>query len=82
MAKILWPTVLLIFHILGPVNDVNSDDKLTQFAETVEKILEKYNIDATTCTQRTICSSVRDAAKNVAQGVGTSSEKILDGITR
>lgn len=64
------------------LNEVDSDDHMSRFAETIERILQKYNIDATACTQRTLCMSVRDASQNVAKGIGTSSEKILDGITR
>lgn len=59
-----------------------NEDRLSKIAESIEKILSKYDIDATTCTQRTICTSVDQAVKNVASGVGSSGEKILDGLTR
>lgn len=61
---------------------MDGDDPISKFTETIEKVLQKYDIDAAACTQRTLCSSVRDAAHNVAKGKGTSTEKILDGITR
>lgn len=80
----LFNDLFVFFFVLakGIPNTVDNEDHLTKLVFTIEKTLQKYNIDATACTQRTLCTSVRDAARNVANGIGTSSEKILDGITR
>lgn len=62
--------------------EFDNEDPITRFTDTIEKVLQKYNIDATACTQRTICMTVRDASRNVARGIGSSSEKIFDGLVR
>lgn len=60
--------------------EFNNENPIARFTEVIERVLQKYNIDATACTQRTLCVSVRDASRNVAKGIGTSSEKIFDGV--
>lgn len=62
--------------------EYDSGNSIARFTYAIEKALQKYNIDATACTQRTLCMTVRDASRNVAKGIGSSNEKIFDGLLR
>lgn len=50
--------------------------------QMLEKVLEKYDIEPTVCSQRLICTLSKSSAENVSSGFGTSTDKILDGIFR
>lgn len=50
--------------------------------DAIEEVLQKYDIDPTACTQRVICATVKVATENVINGHGSSSDKIIDGLTR
>lgn len=50
--------------------------------DMLERLLQRYDIDAKVCAQRLLCSTVRQAAGNVADGVGSSADKVIDGVTR
>ena len=58
------------------------DQKIWQLLNTLDKLLEKYEIDATSCTQRFACTIVKNSADNVNNGVGSSTDKIIDGVSR
>lgn len=58
------------------------ENKIWQFLEPVEKMLHKYDIDSTACTQRVICTLVKESAENVSKGIGSSTDKIFDGLSR
>lgn len=64
------------------VDHVDDENPLNQLIEKVERVFHKYDIDVTTCVQRMVCITVRNAAENVARGNGTSAEKIFDGLSR
>lgn len=55
---------------------------MQQIIEKFERIFRKYDIDVTTCVQKIICTTVKNAAENVAKGNGSSAEKIFDGLSR
>lgn len=57
-----------------------SDDKFW-ILNSINKLLQKYSIDSTACMQRIICSMVKQSVAVVSSGNGTSTDKILDGIT-
>jgi DM4/DM12 family len=48
--------------------------------ETLEKALLKYDIDATACTQRAICTYVKNSKLNVADGKASKSEIVVNGL--
>lgn len=58
-----------------------AEDKFWQILDSMDQLMQKYDIDSTACSQRIICSMVKDSAESVASGNGTSTDKILDGIT-
>lgn len=64
------------------LENLDEENPLNQLMEKVERIFHKYDIDVTTCVQKMICLTVRNAVENVAKGNGTSTEKIFDGLTR
>lgn len=68
--------IYFLFNVL----DV-TEEKFWQILDSMDKLLLKYNIDSTACSQRIICSMVKESAESVASGNGTSADKILDGIT-
>lgn len=53
-----------------------------QLIEKFERIFHKYDIDVTICIQKVICTTIKNAAENVAKGNGSSAEKIFDGLSR
>lgn len=55
---------------------------MNQLIDKVERLLHKYDIDVTTCVQKIICTTIKNAADNVARGNGSSAEKIFDGLSR
>lgn len=75
----------LFIHFIrssDPFTEFENENPIARFTDIIEQVLRKYNIDATACTQRTLCMTVRDASQNVAKGIGSSSEKIFDGLVR
>lgn len=59
-----------------------SENKTLHILETIDKLLNKYDIDSTICSQRIMCTLLNDASENVSNGNGTSIDKILDGLSR
>ncbi|XP_031630522.1 uncharacterized protein LOC116345366 [Contarinia nasturtii] len=59
----------------------DDENPLNQLIDKVERVFHKYDIDVTTCVQRLVCITIRNAAENVAKGNGTSAEKIFDGLS-
>lgn len=55
---------------------------MEQILDMMERLLKRYDIDARGCAQRLLCSTVRQAAENVASGSGSSADKVIDGVTR
>lgn len=47
---------------------------------TLDKVLQRYDIDPVACGQRLVCTMVQNAADEVAVGVGTSTDKLVDGL--
>lgn len=50
--------------------------------EKVEHVFHKYDIDVTTCVQKVVCTTIKNAVDNVAKGSGSSTDKIFDGLSR
>lgn len=46
----------------------------------LDNVLQRYDIDAVACGQRLVCTMVQNAAYEVADGVGTSTDKLVDGL--
>lgn len=63
-------------------DDDLGNNKLIKLLQILEKVLEKYDIEPTLCSQRLICTLSKRSAENVANGNGSSTDKILDGIFR
>lgn len=61
---------------------MDDENPINQLIDKVERIFHKYDIDVTTCVQRMVCTTVKNAVENVARGNGTSAEKIFDGLSR
>lgn len=70
------------FNINADQLDDDDDNPMHQLMEKVERMFRKYDIDVTTCVQKMICTTVKNAAENVAKGNGSSAEKIFDGLSR
>lgn len=64
------------------IDEFDEGNIFTKISEKIGKSLGKYDIDLKVCLQKFVCTLTRDAAKNVAKGRGSSTEKIIDGITR
>lgn len=64
------------------VDQLDDDNPINHLIDKVERIFHKYDIDVTTCVQKVLCNTVKNAVENVAKGNGTSTEKIFDGLTR
>lgn len=69
------------FDSAGTAKD-EPDDPISNFIGTIERVLMKYDIDATACTQKLLCDSIKSASQSVTMGKGSSSEKIFDGVMR
>lgn len=55
---------------------------ITELLSKVDNSLEKHNIDSSSCMQRVICSYVRDAQKNMNNGEASTTDQIVNTITR
>lgn len=55
---------------------------MEQILDMMERLLKRYDVDAKECAQRLLCSTVRQASENVSGGIGSSADKVIDGVTR
>lgn len=54
---------------------------ITDLLRNVDKMLEKMNIDSTSCVQRVVCDYVKEAAKNTKSGKGSTAEEMISYVT-
>lgn len=81
----LYACYLLCINMIIQIQIQHPDsmeNDIWKLVESIENTLQKYGIDATACTQRAVCSLVKSSSTNVSRGSGTSTEKIIDGVTR
>lgn len=60
--------------------DVGAANRVVELLVMLDEVLQRYDIDAAVCGQRLVCSMVQNAADNVAYGVGTNADKLVDGL--
>ncbi|CAH0551738.1 unnamed protein product [Brassicogethes aeneus] len=64
----------------GRLISFNSDSGDISYLLGIDEVLLANDIDATTCMQRIVCWSVKNASKQVNTGHGKSMDKLLDGV--
>ncbi|XP_049826713.1 uncharacterized protein LOC126266551 [Aethina tumida] len=58
----------------------SEDTNVWRYVTILDDILLDNNIDTTSCMQRMVCWTVKNSAKKVSNGLGSSNDKIIDGI--
>ncbi|EDS31623.1 conserved hypothetical protein [Culex quinquefasciatus] len=60
--------------------DADEENALWNLLRVVDRSLQRYDIDSTACTQRTVCWYVKEAAINVAERRASRMDTVLDGL--
>ncbi|XP_050315863.1 uncharacterized protein LOC126750332 [Anthonomus grandis grandis] len=93
-AAVTLPIILAFFNKKGlipsdgpfggfyhKINQQRSEDSpVWKYLMTIDKSLMDNNVDITSCSQRMLCWAVESSSKNVANGKGSSADKIFDGL--
>lgn len=61
---------------------MDDDNPMNQLIDKLERVFHKYDIDVTTCVQKIVCNTIKNAVEKVANGKGSSTDKIFDGLSR
>ncbi len=68
------------FFIIIEGDDIQSI--LTNIAARIDNALQQqYNIDASSCLQRALCTQIAASTKRMSDGTAGSMEKIIDGLS-
>lgn len=79
-----WNFIRFIWWIFTQFHSdqLDDDNPMNKIIDKVERIFQKYDIDVTTCVQKVVCTTIKNAVENVAKGSGSSTDKIFDGLSR
>lgn len=81
VAGKLRNTNLCVMFLRGEHTASVGSEKIAQMLASLEEMLQRYDIDASVCGQRLFCSMVQNAAEKVAHGHGSSTDKLVDGLS-
>ncbi|XP_062555430.1 uncharacterized protein LOC134220388 [Armigeres subalbatus] len=76
--------------LLGPMKPTEKQQRASDFPdlttlwslmEAVDRSLQKFDIDATACTQRTVCWYVKEAMNNVIEDRASKMDTVINGLS-
>lgn len=73
--------ILIHASVFALSTDMFGSEKIAQIMANVDELLHRYDIDASVCGRRLVCSMVQNAAQKVARGHGSSTDKLVDGLS-
>lgn len=64
-----------------PVNLFAGEDlPVWTYLRVIDEALIENELDVTVCLQKLLCRIARNSSQNVAKGIGSSTDKIIDGL--
>lgn len=81
LSRVNYEILIIALCVFAVGTDRFGSEKIAQMLAGLEEMLQRYDIDASVCGRRLVCSMVQNAAENVAHGRGSSTDKLVDGLS-